>query len=147
MISAFVGFGFSSFFILGYYLNRKELSPRTRACVYTLGIVAFFFTFLYYWYESYRNLARRPNFFFPDGYFTVNFILMGAAMFVLAKKLPLKRNRFVEILANYSFGAYLVHYLVIKVVSFPLISILTIVISFSISALLHRIPVVNKYLV
>ena len=74
---------------------------------------------------------------------------MSAAIFVFVKRLALKRNRFVESLSNLSVGAYLVHYLVIKLFAMFLhldATFFTPVVSFSISALLHKTPIVNRYL-
>ena len=65
-------------------------------------------------------------------------------------------------LANYSFGAYLVHVLILDqldilfginslsfnpLFSVPVIGVVLFIASFAISGLLHKIPVLNKYIV
>lgn len=102
------------------------------------------------------------------GSFTFNIVLFAVAMFVLGKyeleesKILGKVSRGIEKMAQCSFGAYLVHALILNkimgllnysatslntIILIPTISILVFVISMGISALLHQIPIVKKYIV
>lgn len=154
--------GYSSYFVLGHFLNKSQLSPRRRTVIYALGFVGFVSSCIFYLIQPYRNETRGVSFFFPDGYFLVNFLLEAVAVFVFFKYCNLKQNRVITTLSKYSFGAYLVHYLVLKqlssrfglnvlsfnpIVSFVVVGTVAAAISFAISALLHQIPIVKKYLV
>lgn len=100
--------------------------------------------------------------------FTVNVLLESIAVFVFAKnhlEFPKAGKRAKELLkklAENSFGAYLIHAMVITqlnhlfglntlsfhpAVSVPVIACITFVISFAISGILHKIPVLKQYIV
>ena len=98
---------------------------------------------------------------------TVNVAFEALLVFVLiktlfsGKKLSAKTSKRIGTLSKYSFGAYLVHILVIKVlerfgltttsfnvfISIPVISAVVCFLSYIISAILNHIPFVKKYLV
>ena len=84
------------------------------------------------------------------------------AVFLMFKYVCLSENKIITTLSKYSFGAYLVHALVIEKLnewfglntlsfypglSVPIISFLVFIISYAISAVLHLIPVVRNYCV
>ena len=99
------------------------------------------------------------------GSFTVNVLFEAVAVFTWFKHKKYNRaklNAFVQKLSTYSFGAYLVHALIIEqldiriglnTLSFnPVLSVLSIgiivfVVSFVISAILNHIPIIKKYMV
>ena len=99
------------------------------------------------------------------GYLTVNVMLEAVGIFVLMrdiferKAVGVRIEKVLGLLAKYSFGAYLVHVLVLDelgrifglntlsfnpLLSIPVISMIVIVISFVISAALNHIPLLKK---
>ena len=101
-------------------------------------------------------------------YFTINVLLESILVFTIFKKyfkkinLNLKIKNILYKLSKYSYGAYLVHILVIDYlnyilnlntltfnafISVPIIGILVFCISFAISAIINHIPVLKRYIV
>jgi surface polysaccharide O-acyltransferase-like enzyme len=96
---------------------------------------------------------------------TVNVMLMSVAVFTFFKQhlnKSMKKQALVVFLSKCSFGAYLIHLLILfmldyfchfnsltinPVVAVPLISVIIFVVSMGISAVLNKIPVVKDYLV
>ena len=157
--------GYVSYFVYGYYLNKIEIKKKTEWLIYLLGILGFAITIMGSAGLSIVNHAADETFF---GNFTVNVLLESTAVFVFIKKLsPLtcageKTKNILQKLSKYSFGAYLVHAMVIEqlaniaklhALSFnPVISVLVIgaivfVVSYAISVILNHIPVLGKYIV
>ena len=103
---------------------------------------------------------NKPNQTFY-GNFAVNTLLESVAVFVFFKAIFNRPSKIIRTLSQYSFGMYLVHDAVISslgklglnsltfspIVSIPVISVIVFVISFAISAVLNRVPVLRKYIV
>lgn len=154
--------GYTGYFVLGYYISNISLRKILRILIYFLGICGFLSTAGLTLLVSLRNQNYCDHYY---GYFTINVFLEALAVFVWFKYRTFKRegiNAFVGRLAKFSFGAYLIHVLVIEqldlqlglnTLSFhPAISIicigaLTFIISFIASAILNQIPYVNKLIV
>ena len=153
------------YFVFGYYLSSHSITKKQRRFIYIGGIVGFLFT-------AAGGAAASIYLKKPVAMFLANnalgICLQAIGIFVLAKqlfsakRLPKKVQSALAYLADISFGAYLVHFLVILLLerflnlhalrfhtlfSIPLLTIIVAVISFGISALLNRIPIVKKYLV
>lgn len=155
-------FGYASYFVLGYYINKINLSKRQRILIYVLGILGFTFTVVVDLIVAIKTQVYCNHYY---GDFDVNVLFESIAVFVWFKykKYNLHRlNSFIQKLSKYSFGAYLVHALVIKqlfirfglntlsfnaVFSVICIGVLVFTVSFVISAILNQIPVVRKYMV
>lgn len=153
--------GYTGYFILGYYLSKTELSHKQRQVIYVLGIAGFLFTIVADSYFSLRQQTPKGIFY---GDFTVNVLLESILVFVLFKyHCPGSDglNRIILLLSKYSFGAYLVHVMILEqlenlglntltfspLATIPIIFGITAVLSFSISAAIHRIPILKKYVV
>ncbi len=152
--------GFSAYFILGYYLNKINLTQKQRRVIYVLGVLGFFLTVMLDLVVALKTQKCCGKYY---SNFTVNVMLESLAVFVWFKHRHFKEcwRPVIQKLSKYSFGAYLVHPMVIDALnrrglttlSFqPLfavafIGILTFCISMSISAVLNQIPFVNKYFV
>ncbi len=152
------------YFVWGYYLNRIRLDRKARRIIYTAGIIGFLATILLTAGVSVWKGEALETFY---GYFTINVMLQSMLIFVLVKQrfeaisVSEKKKKFVRTLSEYSFGAYLVHALVIEalnlfgihslafspVLAVPVISVLVFVLSYLISALIHKIPFLKKYIV
>lgn len=154
--------GYVSYFILGYYLNKIELNKKQRTVIYLLGLAGFAFTIIV---DSLFALKLQTCFGKYYNNFTVNVMFEAIAVFTFFKYKDYNNKRvndFVKVLSKYSFGAYLVHALIIEqldvrfglnTLSFnPILAELTIgiivfLVSFVISGILNKIPVLNKYIV
>lgn len=153
--------GFSSYFVLGYYLNKIDLSQKKRTIIYVLGLIGGIATVALSALASWKTNSPTGEYY--DN-FRVNVLFMAIAVhtWFKYKEYPCsKLNAFVSALAKYSFGAYLIHAFVIyclekvgmntlicsPLISIPFISLVVVVISFSISWALHKVPVINKWLV
>ncbi len=153
--------GYLSYFILGFYLNKTEISKNYRTITYILGVVGLVLTVFL------NLLASKIADGFVEAFYgasSVNVLLMSVAVFVWFKynaKGYEKINKIVVNLSKYSFGAYLVHIFILQalialdiqdaisnpVLSVPAITIFTSVISYLISLVLNKIPVIKKYIV
>lgn len=156
--------GYSFYFLLGYYINKTDLTKKIRIIIYALGILGIVSSMLLSMWES--RLANVPM----DTYhsnFSISVLLKVLATFVLFKYIPYERiapslQSFIQKLSKYSFGAYLIHALLLELlasllhinvlsffplVSAPVIALGIFVLSFLLSALLNRIPFINKYIV
>lgn len=157
--------GYSGYFVLGYYLSKKELGAGIRKLMYAAGVVATVATiWLTDWYSA--RLGTQSSHFYA--YLSINVVSMSAALFVFVRYALAKRSpkewtaRIITGISKHSFGIYLVHYLVLKVLNsvFKLnsrsgdpvlcvvgLTILIFVISYVISVILNKIPVLKKYIV
>ena len=157
--------GFAAYFMLGRYLSRKELSPKAARWCYALGVAGLIVTVVMTSYAS-RRLGTATVLFY--NYDSVCVLLMCLAVFVFARRhlnfpsLGEKGHARIRALSRWSFGAYLVHPLFIETFdqflgvntlscnaffSVPLLTLLIGTLSFLVSALLSRVPIVNKYFV
>ena len=150
--------GFSGYFVLGYYLNRRALSGREEAAIYTLGILGFLFTLLGTQVISNRTGAANVLLY---GYCTVNVLCEAAAVFTLFKQHCNVGSRLLGALSAASFGAYLIHALVIDTLQFrfgidtlsmppllsvPALAVVTFAVAYALALVLRKIPVVRDYL-
>ena len=149
--------------MLGYFINNKinnkKISAETEKIIYLAGLAGAFGTLFISTFASY--IRHQPNQTFYDK-MTVNLLIQSIAVFVLFKRLfSNRKSKIISKLAKYSFGAYLVHDLIIAFVrnsglnplsfnpifSVPLIAIIVFICSFIISGILNQIPVLKKYIV
>lgn len=151
--------GYASYFILGYYLNNTDIKKSLRILIYVLGILSFVSVVLLNSLASVKTQSTVGVF---SGDFSLNTLLEAAALFLAFKYGKCRSSRPVTYLSKCCFGAYLVHALVIEqtvkltglntlsfypLLSVPVISLIVFIVSFSVSALINRIPFINKYIV
>lgn len=154
--------GYTAYFILGYYLNQVKLDKKQRIVIYVLGLLGFAFTVGMNWYVASKNIDCSGH--YSDN-FNVNILFEAIAVFTFFKYREFDnfaRNRFIQRLSKYSYGAYLVHALIIEqldvrlglntmlfnpVFSMLCIGVIVYVLSFAISALLNLVPILKKYIV
>ncbi len=152
--------GYLGYFVLGYCLHTEPLSRRGRIWVYALGAAGFAATILLTWAVSVQAQAPVNRFY---DYFTLNVLFESLAVFVFFRQWmdrPFRVPRLLVRLSGCTFGAYLVHPLIIElfehfglgvlsfhvVFSVPVITLCVFALSFLIAALLRAIPVVGRYL-
>lgn len=155
--------GYIHYFILGYYLNKITLNKKQISTIYTLGILGFVTTIVFNSAIAVKTQTHSTIYYEN---FTINVFLESIAVFIWFKyknyENNLYLNKLMQKLSKYSFGAYLVHVLVIKLLNFtldlntlsfnPLLSVILLsfivtIISFAISSLLNNIPIIKKYIV
>ena len=151
--------GYTGYFLLGYVLNKKQISKRVSRIIYIAGICGFLLT-IFMTLEASLMKNKATEIFYQG--LTFNVMLEIIAMFVFFKNNFSKNSQIIAKLSKYSFGAYLVHVEVIRwithylgfntlsinpVISVPAISCLTFLISFLISGILNNITVLKKYIV
>lgn len=155
--------GYTSYFLLGYALNQKNLTEKTTQRIYIAGIFGFLSTILLS--EAVTIYAQKPNVMFYDN-FTVNILLESIFIFSLFKKHFRHRNFSPRVkiilyrLSKYSFGAYLVHALILRLcdvlfhfntlslpptLSVPVLFLVVCPLSFAFSALFNHIPGLKQY--
>lgn len=149
------------YFILGYELSRIKFSKKTRMIIYLLGIVGLAFTVIIEQIIVIKYQAPVETYY---EYTCVNILVVALAVFELYKNIPFKNGKIGKIatrLSKWSFGAYLVHALVLwqfekygfdtlsflPAISVPVITLAVFVCSFAISAIIHCIPILKKYIV
>ena len=154
--------GYAGFFVLGYVINKKNISKRLQGIIYLLGIAGFIATVVLESAVVLKTQSYSENYY---GHFTVNVLFETIAVFTWFKYRKYnwpRMNVIIQKMAKYSFGAYLIHALIIEllntylglntlsfhpVLSVVCISVITFVTSFAVSAVLNQIPVVKKYVV
>jgi len=133
------------YFVMGYYLYRYGIPKAKRIPIYLLGLVCVITTIIY------KNAA-------------INEAIYGIAVFLLFKeivsKMQIKPNvsNIIGKIAKLTFGVYLVHILVMKVVLnsiqlpalntfilFPILLVIVYLISLFVAYLFSNIPILNKY--
>ena len=164
-----VGFNFTlgyvGYFVFGYYFSQIHINFQKKWIIYLLGIAGLLITIFAQVIFPVSDKAASSV--FHDN-MTVNVMLISVSLFVFARNNLRFQNasqRTVKIigkLSEYSFGAYLVHAMVITqldhivglntlsfnpIISVPIIGIMVFVISFAISGILHHIPILNRYIV
>lgn len=157
--------GYVGFFIAGYYINKVEISKKTQRLIYALGILGVIATIVLSAWISMLLGEPREEFYKS---FTINVAPAAIAIFTFGKyhlnnlKLGEKAKKAVRILSKYSFGAYLVHVMVIETLAnvfgldivytnpvwaVPVVSVIVAVLAFVISGIINHIPFLKKYIV
>ena len=158
----YIVLGYTSYFILGYYLGKADLKKKQRTVIYALGGLGFVLTMGLEMAAASATQQNCGNYF---NEFTVNVLFETIAVFTWFKyrsyDFP-KLYPFIQKLSKYSFGAYLVHALIIEkldgvfglnalsfnpVFAVPGIGLIVFVCSFVISGIINQIPILNKDIV
>ena len=153
--------GFSGYYILGYYLYKYRLTGKKELMIYILGIIMAAFTGLATIWMTALGAEGEEWF---SKFMTPNIIIEAAAIYtffvnrVSQIQFSEKTSEVISKLSEYSFGAYLVHALVLELLTnaglgaiyaHPMIIIaltlvLTCLISIGVTALIRKIPVIGK---
>ena len=153
--------GYPFYFVLGHMLDTVDFSKPQRRIIYAMGLLGFGLTIVLNAAVSHKTNMPCETYSSP---FMVNVLLQTVAVHTWMRYREYNRpkwNAFVAQLAKYSFGVYLVHVYVIdtlayygwstvcfeSVLSVPVVSVPVILISYAISAMIHRIPLLNKWIV
>lgn len=157
--------GYTAYYVLGYYISKYPLKGIFKGLIYIGGPICFALIIsMTKWYSVRMNKAQV--FFYEN--ISINVLITSLFVFLLVKNCctekPPKGKQLKRLLnlSKYSFGIYLVHYIIITVIYYifhftavtinpiigvPLLSIIVFIVSLLISFILNKIPFVNKYFV
>ena len=153
-----IALSYSGYFVLGYYLYKKNFSKKSRIGIYILGIIGAVLTTILTMIVS-KKVGKYSDIY--SQYLTLNVFLESVAVYVFAKY-HFKTNKVFKNVAKCCFGIYLVHVLVLEkgesilginalsfnpILSVPLITISVFLIALLISEILNKIPILKKYIV
>ena len=154
-------FGYSFYFVLGYLMNNTELSKAHRFIIYGLGAVGFLSTILLNAVIAWKTDVPCATYY---SNYSINVMLETVAIYTWFKYRRYENevlNKLVFALSKYSLGVYLVHVFILFLldsfeinsftlspfVSVPLISAIAIIVSFFVSWLLAKVPIINKWMI
>ena len=146
---------YSGYFLLGFVLDRINITRKREYTIYFLGIFAIAASV----FMSFSG-ERKPLLLFYRP-ININTMLYSSAIFVFFRKYFNYESDFILKMSKYSFGAYLAHDAVIEllrkfglhaqtfcpVISVPITAVAVFIVSFIISAILNHIPLLKKYIV
>ena len=153
------------YFLFGWYLANAEISKKQRRIIYILGGAGLLYTILITAFASIWKGYLIGSFIAS---YHVNTMLFSTAVFVYAKyhfsydKVSKVVKKAVQSLGYNSFGIYLVHAMVLASITKPfgdqlfaentvligfVIALLVFLISYIVSAVIHAIPLLRKYMV
>ena len=164
----YLPFGYSFYFVLGYWLDRIEITKSKVILAAAFVVVGTSVTVLLtQWINYYMlnfKLQHKIVLFYQNQ--TVNVAMTAGGLFILGKRLfrgpySAGARRWITVLSKATFGVYLVHPIMIDVVkafgletvsfnaylSVPVITVLVFLPSVLVSLILNQIPFVKKYFV
>ena len=150
--------GYTGYFVLGRLLATAETTRRQRLCVYVLAIAASLTAILV---DGIGSAVRNELYYPLMQEITPNAALQAAALLLLLRELTRGREapRLIRTISDLSFGVYLSHEIIIDLLrrfcgldtltvhpllSVPLILLLSLTLSAALTALLKKIPVLQK---
>lgn len=154
--------GYTFYFLLGYYFISYGLNKKLRYVIYFLGFLGVIFTFILTLLISLKSQKAMEVYFWHN---RINVLCVAASLFIIFKNHKFSfilSESFIFKMSKYSFGAYLCHPFLIIIFKkmgfynlFPkyifiniiFLIVLVSICSFIISAILNKLPFLNKYFV
>lgn len=155
--------GFIGYYILGYFLANIDISKKLRLVIFVLGIISFLLTAYGTYALTVINSGNLDEYYY--GYLMPNVVMMAAAIFLFIKNINWDTTlsqkpiilRGIRVVSNASFGIYLVHPMILELLSgikinagyfHPIIGIpvtlsLTFLFSFIVIYFIQRIPILK----
>lgn len=150
--------GYGGYFVAGYVLNTIEIKKPIRYTLYTLGVAA---TLAAIFISSFLSVSQGCVNMECYDYFWVFVMIQSAAVFVFFRYEigKIRPGKVIVALSKYSFGIYLSHQIFVDglrrffglntqdmnaLVAVPLITILSLAMSASFTAIAIRIPILKK---
>lgn len=163
LTSYHLNFEFITYFFVGYYLSTLKIDKKRMRAFLCIGLLGWLSTLLLSAFGAWYN--RSSFAFYEYNYFNVFCEAIG--VYVVTKYLVENHTfkngtvKMIRMISNYSFGIYLVHVFVLErltdlgfttlrfnpLIATPGKAILTFIISLILSAAIHRIPILRKYIV
>lgn len=153
-----IALSYSGYFVLGYYLYKKNFSKKSRIEIYILGIIGAILTTILTMIVS-KRMGKYTDLY--SKFLSLNVFLQSVAIYVFAKY-HFRTNKVFKNVAKCCFGIYLVHVIVLEkgesilginallfnpILSVPLITTSVFLKSLLISEILNKIPILKKYIV
>lgn len=153
--------GYVGYFVAGYYINKKDIPPKQRKLIYFLSVLGFFSTIFISLFLAYKY--NEPVGFY--NYLSLNIFFEAIGVFIFCKYHAANHSErvteFIFNISKNSFGIYLVHPLLIEIfskcgiqtmkfepyISVPVISCVVFAAAYILSAVIHHIPILKKYVV
>ena len=146
---------YTSYFVLGYYLNMVFRGRKVENTLIALGFLAVILVALFTYISFCISGVTREIFYKND---SLLILLESVSVFLLFKKTARVELKIIKTLSDNSFGIYLVHMFVYYVLGFtattinpiigiPLISLLIFVVSYLIILLLSWVPILSKWVI
>lgn len=145
--------GYVGYYILGYYLYEYPPEVKKRRVIYILGILGSIFSIVGTWIVSWKTNSAFEEL---ANYLTPNVAITSVAVYIAILNcfMNRKENKIVIMISRYSFGCYLAHPLVLwifewigfvpsiscTVISVPLITLCTLVLSLLITMVISKLP-------
>ena len=149
---------YAEFFLLGHYLDSYEQTKAVRYGVYSMGVIGTIISIVstLYLCISGGTIDERLL-----GYMTPNVLFQSIAIFLLARQCCGSEGRLCKLvmkLSSASFGIYGIHVLVLLLLgefgldtmsfsslfSVPVLAVVVLAISYCVTVLLQKIPVLNR---
>lgn len=163
--TVFVVGGFIGYFVLGVYLQRVKVSSSILRVLFFLS---FIFTIVSTWFMHFHFDSLGQNYFF-FGYLSVNVILASVTLFMLLSKLTVNWsrnihpfiNRVVHAIGKNTLPIYMFHLIVMEtlqrgylgfklsltvmnpIIGIPVITAVTLLITFALILLMKKVPVLK----
>jgi len=105
--------GYGGYFLLGYYLANTSLNKKTTNLIHLLGSAALLVTIIGTWFFSAEQGSLNQVFY---KYLSLTTPIVSVSVFLLIKDLwNTENSRLTTVIANYSFGIYLIHPMILDV--------------------------------
>lgn len=161
----FFTLGYSGYFALGYYLNKYPIKKNTKIAIYLTGAMSAILTIILT--SRLSNLTGKANPLFYN-FLTINVAATSIAIFVFfknhikSKLSTFQKRKTIQLLSRCSLGVYLIHIIVLEsldkifglnsfsfnpILAVPLLSLLVLLISYPISIVLYKIPIIGNRIV
>ncbi len=155
---------FSGYYVLGYYLHNYEIKKPIKILTYVLaalGTIGMALVTVYTSFKSDQNVTKYFDYLIPTTAIqSIAVFFFVQSIFKRKVFLP-KTQKAIYILSKISFGVYLSHLIIMKIIKkvfmshfslptyalFGLLIISTLIISPLLSYLLNKIPGLKKYIV
>lgn len=154
--------GWTLYFVLGYYIGKHPFARREKIAVYIAALVSFLYTFE----RTVFYCIRSGEAFGVLSYEYPNIVLMGVGIMVFFREevgriqFSEKWQKWIRTISGLTFGIYLSHILLLKIfyslgiriqmtytaVSVPLVAVVVFIAGAVLTGLLHKVPVVGKYI-
>lgn len=154
--------GWTLYFVLGYYVGQHQFTRKEKTVVYTAALVGFIYTFE----RTILYCMRNGEAFGILSYEYPNIVLMGIGIMVFFKEeigkiqFSDKMQAWIRSISGLTFGIYLSHILLLKIfyalgfniqmahtaISVPMVAIVVFATGAVLTWIIHKIPIVGKYI-
>jgi len=155
--------GYIGYYIAGYYFVHYKLM-KIKICIYIFSIFSILFTIIGTSLEAHLKqvaIGTLYNYLLPNTMFVAYGVFLLFRQVFEKMKFSEKKRRIILKISKNTFGIYLVHALVIErinafgintltinpILSIPILSMLVMIISYVITRIIGKIPVLNKYVI